>query len=115
MAQPTPSNEARRRHLERQASVLFLAASLVMAIICGAIIISGWFAGVIQDRYERVFWFGAVLALASVLVLLAAVIPGPADDDRASRRIVRLLRIGCVGFGIAPVLCIGALVLDFYA
>jgi hypothetical protein len=44
-----------RVELERHAAILFLAAALTMAIVCGAVIVSGWFAGVLVDRWERLF------------------------------------------------------------
>jgi hypothetical protein len=85
-----------------------------MAIVCGAIIESGWFAGVIEDRFERVFWAGAILAGAMVAVLAAAAFPGGRDDVRVVRRITLLLRVGLIMFVVAPALCIGALAADFF-
>jgi len=93
---------------------LFGIAALVMATVCGSIIVSGWFAGVIQDQYERVFWAGAIAAGLGVAVLGAAAVPGSTDDVRAVRRIRLLLRIGLVMFLAAPALCIGSLVADFF-
>jgi MFS family permease len=104
----------RRSAVERQAGVAFAVAALVLAIVCGAIIVSGWFAGVIEDRYERVFWAGAILALLSVLVLGLSVWPGGDDDRRATRRTRALLRVGLVMFLVSPLLCLGALIADFY-
>jgi len=104
----------RRAHLERNATTLFVGAALVMAIVCGAIIVSGWFAGVIDDPPERVFWAGAILAFVMVGVFAGAALPGGADDARALRRIIRLTRLGLVLFMVAPALCIGALIVDFY-
>ena len=103
-----------RRHAEFSAIALFAIAALTMAIVCGAIIVSGWFAGVIQDEYERVFWAGAVMAAVAVAVLGAAAVPGGADDLRAVRRIRLLTRVGLVMFLVAPALCIGSLVADFF-
>ncbi|HWM34839.1 MAG TPA: hypothetical protein VNR36_11430 [Pseudolysinimonas sp.] len=104
-----------RRDAELRAAVLFVGASLAMAIVCAGIIVSGWFAGVIEDRWERIFWAGAVLAFGSVAVLAAAAFPGGADDARTLRRVTRLTRIGLVLFIVAPVLCLSSLVLDFFA
>lgn len=85
-----------------------------MAVICGAFIVSGWFAGVLEDHAERFFWAGGILALLGVLVLSAAALPGGDDDRRTVRRVTVLSRVGLVLFAVAPVLCIGAMVADFY-
>jgi len=103
-----------RQHLERQAATLFVGAALSMAIVCGAIIVSGWFAGVIEDQYERIFWAGAMLAGLMVAVFAAAAFPGGRDDDRVVRRVRLLLRVGLVLVVVAPTLCIVALVCDFF-
>jgi len=106
-------SEARGR-LELTAAVIFVGATLAMAVICGAVIVSGWFAGVIEDRAERVFWAGAVLAAVAVTILGVAAIPAGSDDARAVRRARLLLRVGLVAFLVAPALCVGALVANFY-
>ncbi len=103
-----------RTRLERTATTLFATTAIVMAIICGAIIVSGWFAGVIEDHAERVFWAGAILALLGVLTLGAAAIPGGDNDQREIRRMRWLTRVGLVAFLVAPLLCLSALVADFY-
>ena len=103
-----------RTRLERSAITLFATTATVMAIICGAVIVSGWFAGVIDDRAERVFWLGAILALLGVLTLGVASVPGGPDDRRVITRTRWLIRIGLVMFLVAPCLCLGALVADFY-
>lgn len=104
----------RRRHLERQAVLLFLGSATAMAVVCGAVIVSGWFAGVIQDRYERVFWAGAALSWVAVVAFAAAAFPGGASDARAITRVSWLIRAGLVLFAVAPTLCILALVADFF-
>ena len=103
-----------RRHLERTAVTLFVGSALVMAILCGAVIVSGWFAGVIDDEPERVFWAGAILELLMVFVFGAAAFPGGDDDARAIHRVRLLIRVGLVMFVIAPMLCVGALIVNFY-
>ena len=103
-----------RTRLERTAGLLFATTAIVMATICGAIIISGWFAGVIEDRAERVFWAGAILALLGVLTLGVAAFPGGDNDAAVIRRVRALSRIGLAMFLVAPCLCLGALVADFY-
>ena len=104
----------RRAELERHAATLFLTAALTMAIVCGAIIVSGWFAGVLVDRWERVFWAGALLGGLMVATFAAAAAPGGTDARRACRRITWLTRAGLALFVLAPALCILALVGDFY-
>jgi len=103
-----------RRDLERTALVLLVGYAGVMAVVCSGVIISGWFAGVMADRAERFFWAGAVLAFVNVAVLAGAVLPGGGDDARTVRRIRLLVRLGLVLFVVAPALCIGSLVADFY-
>jgi len=93
---------------------LFVSSALVMAILCGAVIVSGWFAGVIDDEPERVFWVGAILELLMVFAFGAAAFPGGDDDARAIHRVRLLIRVGLVMFVIAPVLCLGALIVNFY-
>lgn len=103
-----------RERLERSAVLLFASTAMVMAVVCGAIIVSGWFAGVIEDHAERVFWAGAILALLGVLTLGAAALPGGENDRVEVTRLRWLTRIGLIAFLLAPCLCIGALVADFY-
>lgn len=104
----------RRNRLERNAVILFVGAAAVMALVCGAIIVSGWFAGVMEDHAERFFWAGAVLALLMVFTFAGAAFPGGDDDARVIRRVRLLTRIGLVLFVVAPVLCLGSLIFDFY-
>lgn len=105
---------AARGSIEHTAALVFVGTAVIMAVICGAVIVSGWFAGVIEDHAERVFWAGAVLGGLAVGVLAAAAFPGGDDDRRTIRRIRWLLRIGLVMFVIAPALCVGALVANFF-
>lgn len=106
--------DLRRAELERHAAVLFAAAALVMAVICGSVIVSGWFAGVLVDSWERLFWAGALLGGLMVAVFAAAAVPGGADARRSVLRITWLLRAGLLLFVLAPALCIVSLVGDFY-
>jgi hypothetical protein len=110
----TDPAELRRSQLERHAAVLFVAAALTMAIVISGVIVSGWFAGVIVDTWERVFWVGALLGGAMVAVFAAAAAPGGTDARRSCLRITWLLRIGLVLFVVSPALCVLALVGDFY-
>ena len=103
-----------RDRLERSAALLFATCAIVMAVIIGAIIVSGWFAGVMDDRFENTFWAGATLGFLAVLTLGAAAIPGGDNDQFEIRRMRWLTRVGLVAFLIAPCLCLGAMVADFY-
>lgn len=105
---------ATRARLERNAILLLAVGALTMAIICAAIIASGWFAGVIDDGPERWFGAGAILEFVMVAVFAAAAFPGGTDDLAAVRRITWLIRTGLLLYVLAPALCIGALVVDFY-
>lgn len=115
---PSPGDSsdalARRIALERQATATFAAWLLAMAIVCGAVIISGYFAGVIEDHAERVFWAGAVLSGVALAVFAAAAFPGGTDDRREASRIRWTLRVGLLLALVSPALCVGALVADFY-
>ncbi|MCU1411814.1 MAG: hypothetical protein JWR04_2521 [Rhodoglobus sp.] len=104
----------RRRDLERTASVVLATFATVMALVCSAVIVCGWFAGVMEDHAERFFWAGAVLSFVNIGVLAAAVFPGGEDDVRTINRVRALTRIGLILFVGAPALCIGALIADFY-
>ena len=103
-----------RQELAARATALFIGWLLAMAIVCGAIIVSGWFAGVLYDPAERVFWAGAVLSAVDVAVFAAAAFPGGGDDEREARRVRWTLRAGLVLAVLGPALCIGALIADFY-
>jgi hypothetical protein len=87
---------------------------MILAIICGAVIVSGWFAGVLVDRWERVFWVGALLGGLAVAVFAAGAAPGGRNISRACTRITWLLRAGLLLIVVAPALCILAMVGDFY-
>lgn len=114
MIVPTDEEQRRRAELERHAAVLFVGAVLTMAIVCGAVIVSGWFAGVLVDSWERVFWAGALLGGLTVAVFAAAAVPSGANAKRAIARIAWLLRLGLLLLVAAPALCVIALVGDFY-
>jgi hypothetical protein len=101
--------QSEKRDAELMALGRFGVSAIVMATVCGAIIVSGWFAGVIQDVYERFFWAGSLLAALAITVMGAAVVIG------GSPRAVSLTsRIGLAMFLVAPVFCVGSLVADFY-
>lgn len=87
-----------------KAAVLFAATSIVAAIAVGAMLISGWHAGSLDNRVEWIFWAGAILGAAAVGCLgLAAV-----------RDAARLATVGMSLFLIAPVLCVIAVFADYW-
>jgi MFS family permease len=104
----------RRAELERHAATLLGTSALTMAVICGSVIVSGWFAGTLIDRWERLFWAGALLGGIMVATFTTAAAPGGTNPHRTSTRILWLLRIGLIMFVAAPALCIVGLVGDFY-
>jgi hypothetical protein len=103
-----------REALEKRATSLFIGYLLAMALVCGSIIVSGWFAGVLDDPPERVFWAGAILAGMNVAVFALAAFPGGRDDVREITRVRWTIRIGLVLAVVSPALCLAALVADFY-
>ncbi|MDO7880826.1 hypothetical protein [Antiquaquibacter soli] len=109
-----PDAASLRRHVERTAAHAFVGCALVMSILCGAIIVAGWFAGVIDDRAERFFWAGAILGFVAIVILGLAALPGGDDDVRTTRRVRWMLRAGILLFLFSPALCIAALIADYY-
>jgi MFS family permease len=108
------TDRALRSHYERHAVGALAVTGLAMAIVCGAVIVSGWFAGVMTDRYERFFWGGAITAAVAVFVLAVASMPFGGNDRAAVGRIRALVSVGLVLFMLAVVLCVGAMIADFY-
>jgi MFS family permease len=100
--------------MRERATLVFVGYLLAMAIVCGAVIVSGWFAGVMYDPAERVFWAGAILAGLTVAVLATAAFPGWRDERREEARVRWTLRVGLIIGIIAPTLCIAAMIADFY-
>ena len=117
MVATTSSDAEQRRRaseLELRAVLLFAVASLTMAIVCGAVIVSHWFAGVMVDSWERVFWAGTLVAGLMIVVFAAAAVPAGADARRSCVRISWLLRIGLLLFVVSAALCVLGLVGDFF-
>lgn len=105
----------RERQLAERTAVLLLGVgALALAIVCGSVIVSGWFAGALQDRYERWFWGGALLGMAMLVVFAIAAMPGGRNDRRTLGRVRGLIRVGLALLILSPLLCVGALVADFY-
>jgi hypothetical protein len=103
-----------REHLERRAVALFIGFFAILAIFCGAIIVSGWFAGVLEDHAERIFWAGAMLSGLAVIVFAAAAFPGFRDDRREISRLTWTIRIGLLLAVLSPTLCLIGMIADFY-
>jgi hypothetical protein len=110
---PTEPLALRRRHLETRAGMLLLVGVVAMSVICAGIIVSGWFAGVMWDPAERVFWTGAICGWLMIVVLALANIPGGPNDARAISVTTWLLRVGMILLIASPTLCLAALVADF--
>ena len=100
--------------MRERAALVFAGYLLAMAVVCGAVVVSGWFAGVLDDSAERVFWAGAILAGLTVAILAAAVFPGWSDEAREERRVRWTLRVGLVTGVVAPALCLAGMISDFY-
>jgi hypothetical protein len=113
----TSDREQRRRRseLELRAVLLLIASSVTMAIVCGSVIVSHWFAGVLIDKWERVFWAGALLAGLMIVVFAVAAVPGGVNARRTNIRITWLLRVGLFLFVLAPAVCLIGLIGNFYS
>ena len=109
-----PDDRRLRSHYVRLAAAVFGVTALSMVIVCGAVIVSGWFAGVMTDRWERFFWAGAITAALAVFTSAIAAAPVGSGDRVAIQRIRTLTALGIALFIVAALLCVGALIADFY-
>jgi hypothetical protein len=114
MAAPTTDLARQREQLEHRATALFVGFLVAIAVVCAGIIVSGWFAGALDDPPERVFWTGAVLSGLTVAVLAVGAFPGGVDDRREVVRLRWTMRLGLALAVVGPALCIGALIADFF-
>jgi hypothetical protein len=89
-----------------RATALFSATGLMVAITVASMRVSGWHAGVLDDRVEWVFWAGAILAGVGVTLLGISAIPG--------RSSTRLIGAGLWLFLVAPLLCVIAVFTDYW-
>jgi hypothetical protein len=89
----------------RSATILFAATALVAAITVGSMLVSGWHAGALDNRIEWVFWAGAILGAAGI---------GTFGVASLSRRAIRPVRVGMGLFLLAPVLCVVAVMVDYW-
>ena len=90
---------------ERNAALLFSSTSVVAAITVGAMLISGWRAGTLDNSVEWVFWAGAILAAVGIGALGVASVSGGG---------MGLLRAGMTLFLLGPVLCVIAVFADYW-
>lgn len=91
---------------DSRAPALFVGTSIVAAITVGAMLVSGWGGGVLDNRIEWVFWAGAILAAVGIALFgAAAVVRGPAW---------RLIRAGMALFLIGPALAVIAVFTDYW-
>ena len=109
-----PDSHDALERLAARATLLFVGYLVAMTVVCAGIITAGWFAGALDDPPERVFWAGAVLAGLTVAVFALAAFPGWADETRELARVRWTMRVGLVLAVVAPALCIGALIVDFF-
>lgn len=100
--------------VDRKATTLFAATSLVAAITVGAMLVGDWGAGVLDNRIEWVFWAGAILGAVGIALLGFAALPAGSDPARAARRAAGLVRAGLLLFMLAPVLCVVAVFTDYW-
>lgn len=98
---------------DRKATALFSSTSIVVALVVGSMLVSGWRAGSLDNRVEWIFWAGAVLGAAGVASFGAATYPRSAHE-RALGVVNRFIRIGIILFVVAPVLCTFAAMADYW-
>ena len=92
----------------RTTTSLFAATSLVAAITVGAMLVSGWHAGSLDNSVEWIFWAGAILGAVGIAAFGAGVLARTVDGIR------RDIRIGMILFLLAPVLCVFAVMADYW-
>lgn len=88
-----------------RATVLFVGTALVAAIVVAGMLVSGYHAGILDNRVEWVFWMGAIFGAAGVGVFSTAIL---------ARRPDGLIRVGLALFVLAPVLCVVAVMTDYW-
>lgn len=90
---------------EQQGALLFAGTGLMVAITAAGMNVSGWRAGILDNRVEWVFWAGAILGAIGVGLLGLGAIGG---------RSAGLIRAGMALFLVAPVLCVVAVFADYW-
>lgn len=99
---------------DRKATRLFTGTSLVAAITVGSMLVGDWGGGVLDNRIEWLFWTGAIFGAVGIALFGAAALPVNTVTERAVRRANGLVRAGLVLFVIAPVLCVTAVMVDYW-
>ena len=90
-----------------RATILFAATSVIAAIVVGAMLVSGWGGGILDNRIEWVYWAGAIFAAFGIgLFGIASVV--------SERRSESLTRVGMALFLAGPVLCVIAVFTDYW-
>jgi hypothetical protein len=89
---------------ESNSTQLFTGTSIVVAIVVGAMMVSGWRAGSLDNDVEWIFWAGAILGAVGI---------GLFGIETAWPRL-QLTRPGMVLFLLAPVLCVFAIMADYW-
>jgi hypothetical protein len=92
--------------LAQRATALFASTGLIAAITVGAMQVSGWHAGSLDNRVEWIFWAGAILGGVGIGLLGVAAIPGRAAP--------RLITAGMALFLVAPALCVIAVFANYW-
>ena len=90
--------------IDLRPAILFTGTSLVVAIVVAAMLVSGWRAGSLSNDVEWVFWAGTILGAIGVACFGAAV----------AFRGDRLIRAGLLLFASAPVLCVVAVIANYW-
>lgn len=103
-------------HLERTAASLFGATSVVAALVVGAMLVSGWHAGSLDNRIEWLFWAGAIFGATGIGCLGSAAFPslGQSGDGVRLQRRAAAIRAGLILFMGGPVLCVVAVFTDYW-
>lgn len=99
-----------RAHADRKATTLFASTALIAAVVVTGMLVSGWHAGILDNRVEWVFWAGTILGASGVALFAAAAFPG----HRSLGAVNRLIGTGLVLFVAAPVLCVIAVMTDYW-
>jgi hypothetical protein len=111
-------DDARVRELltqsERKATTLFSSTSIVVAITVGAMLVSGWKAGSLDNRVEWIFWAGAIIGAVGIVLFGLASLPTATETQLQLARIDRRIRIGMILFLLAPALCVFAVMADYW-
>ena len=90
--------------IDLRPTVLFVGTSLVVAIVVASMLVSGWRAGSLTNDVEWIFWAGAIFGAVGVACFGASVVVNGK----------RLIPVGLLLFCAAPVLCVTAVIADYW-